>query len=294
MGCSQSDLVIIKALRDGISYLRKYPAHLDFIFEDSTYDLVNSEFGKKEVDAAKKWFLNTNIPVLSVYRIDKPIFPCVTIEVKSSNEDKSKAGLGEADADIYEEEVNPEQYISAPRINLGPFTPTYNLTTGIVTLPDGFDNSLIFPGQGLTSAVSGTTYPITTVGGSTFTIATDIRDNFTNSYISPAYNTLHVTRRHAHFAEQYQINCYVSGATGELYWLHSIIQYILLQRRQYLFEKYNIGLGTISSGPIQKEMDDSTENFFLRSINMEANVEVTWVDAFEEFIEGIAVDVNVV
>ncbi len=163
MGLPQSDLILIKALREGINYIRQFPWHLDYIFQDVTQDLVNQEFGKKEIDAAKKWFLNTNIPVLSAYRIDRTIYPCVVVQVKSSNEDKSRSGLGESDSDVFNEEVDANQFMSSPRISLGPFTPSYDLVTGNITLPAGFDNSLVFPGQGLTSPSTGNNYIIKSI-----------------------------------------------------------------------------------------------------------------------------------
>lgn len=287
MSISQSDIILIKALREGINYLREFPYHLDFIFEDARQDLVAQEFGNKEIDAAKRWFLNTNIPILSIYRIDKPIFPCVTVQVKSSVEDKEHAGLGDS-AFASEEDVTESPYIEVPRFILGPFTPSYNLTTGEVTLPVGLDSSLVFPGQGIMSKASGNTYLINRLGpGNGFTIDPGIRDNFTDSYVVPANRTLRVTRGHAHFHEDYEISCYVAGTPGELYWLHSVVSYILLQRRQYLLEKFNMGITSIATGPIQKEIDETTENFFMKTINMDGNVEVTWVDSIDEKIEGI-------
>lgn len=296
-GISQSDLILIKAITEGIKYLRQNPYHLDFIFASVEASNLATEFGKEEIARAKKWFLKTEIPALSVYRMDHPIYPCLTVNVKNSTESTGKAALGEIDPSVFPENetVEKQDLVSTPDISVGPFSPSYDLETGIVTLPDGFDTELIFVNQGLYSPSSNTTYPITQiVSDTTFKIATDIRDNFTDSYVVPAYSVLKVMRHIANFDETYEINCCVSGSPGELYWLHSIVLYILLQRRQYLLEKFNIGLGNVSSGEIQLDESQSPENFFFKTITMTGYSEVRWVDQLSEYVEGVSQEINLV
>ncbi len=299
MSMPQSDLVLIKAVTEGIAYLRKNPWQLDYIFQDVMASNLSTEFGREEIARAKKWFLRTEIPVFAVYRLDKPIYPCVTVSVINSVEDKAHASLGEIDSqsDYYPdtETVRKQDLVSIPDMIAGPFSPSYDLETGIVTLPDGFDTELIFVNQGLYSATSATTYPITQISsGTSFKIEAGVRDNFTNSFIVPAYDVLKVMRHLANFNEQYEINCCVKGTPGELYWLHSIILYVLLQRRQYLIEKFNIGLSNLSSGEIQLDESQSPENFFTKIISMTGYVEVRWVDVLSEYIEGVSSTINLV
>lgn len=258
---------------------------------------LSLEFGREEIERAKRWFLRSEIPVFAVYRLDKPIYPCVTVAVVSSRESEAKASMGEIDPMVFPENetLNKQDLVSTPDFITGPFSASYDLATGIVTLPSGFDTELIFANQGLYSTTSGTNYVIEVIlSSNTFRIAKNVRDNFTKAYIKPAYDTLKVMRHLANFDEQYEINCCTKGTPGELYWLHAIITYILLQRRQYLLEKYNIGLSNLSSGEVTLEEDQSPENFFYRKIMMSGYSEVRWVDVLSEYIEGVAEQVNLV
>lgn len=291
---SQSDIILIKTIREGIDFLRKYPYHLDFVFQDAQSTVIENEFGQREIDQAKKWFLGTNIPVFATYRIDKPQYPCVTVNVLASNESERYARLGETYPEVNDEEMD-SQGILIPEISSGPFSPSYDSATGLITLPTGYDTSLVFAGQGLFSPTSQKIYVITTINSiDSFTIDTDLIENFTSSYVVPAYQTLHVTRNIAEFEERYEINCIVSGLPGELYWLTAITSYILLQRRQFILEKNNIQLGTFNVGPIEQSSDvNGTENFFQKTINMTGIVEVTWLESLDQHVEGITAAVNV-
>jgi len=126
-----------------------------------------------------------------------------------------------------------------------------------------------------------------------FVIDTDLSENMTGAYTISAYNSLKVVRRVSLFDEKYEINMIVAGSPGELYWLSSIIQYLLLQRRQYLLEKFNISLSSISLGEISQEQD-GPEQFFIRTISMDGYVENRWVDNLSEYIEGITGEMNLV
>ena len=294
MSLSQSDIILNKVIREGLDFIRQYPYHLDFVFQDSQSKIVKDQFGQREIDAAKTWFLQTNIPVFSTFRIDKPQYPCVTVQVMSSNESKQYAALGETAYEISPEEINSQGLI-APTISSGPFSPSYTSTTGLITLPSGYDTSLIFAGQGLFSPTSQVTYTITSINSiNSFTIATGLVENFTGAYVVPAYQTLHVTRNIAQFEEAYQINCIVSGMPGEVYWLTSVVSYILLQKRQFLLEQNNIQLGTISIGPIEQDSISDVETFFQRSISMTGIVEVSWLETLDQHIEGISSIINAV
>ena len=294
MSISQSDLILNKIIREGIADIRKNNYHLDFIFQDSQSNIVKDQFGRREIDAAKTWFLQTNVPVFSTFRIDKPQYPCVTVQVMSSNESKQYSSLGESAYEIFPEEVD-SQGILAPQISCGPFSLSYVSATGLITLPSGYDTSLIFAGQGLFSPTSQITYTITSINSiNSFTIATGLVENFTGAYVVPAYQTLHATRNIAQFEEAYQINCIVSGNPGELYWLISVVSYILLQKRQFLLEQNNIQLGTINIGPIEQDSISDVETFFQRSISMTGIVEVSWLETLDQHIEGISSIINAV
>lgn len=295
MSFTPSDLVLLKLFKQGMAEIRANPWVLDFIFErliEEATDLQKT-YGEKEIDRAKKWFLKNNIDVRLAYNLDGIQFPCITIELMSQSESKPHATLGDVAAPPWDEDVNQNEYVIKPRSLAGPYpSVNYNLTTGEVTLPDGFDTELIFKGQALYSPNSKNEYVISSINKTTtnsFYINTGVRDDFTGGYITPAYQTLKVRREIAMFNEQYNFKIMVQGDAGHLIWLHTIVSYLLLKFRKTLLEKKNIGLTTISSGPMIQEQQEQYggEIVYSREISMEGICEVTWVSDILQKFEGV-------
>jgi hypothetical protein len=287
-----TDLVLLRGIKEGIAWMRANPYILDWVFErliEEGMDLQKS-YGQQEINRAKTWFLKNHIDVRMAYNLDGVKFPCVSIGLLNQNESKPHATLGDVAADIWNEDVSENPYVIKARTLVGPFpNVSYDIATGIVTIPEEFDTELIFVNQALYSPASGREYIITKIiDEQSFLIETNLREDFSNSYISPAYKTLKAKRGIAQFSETYDIRILVQGDQGELVWLHTIISYLLLKFRQDLLEKKNIGLTSISSGPIQQEssMEFGGENVFSRAITMDALIEVTWLKTLSERIEG--------
>lgn len=295
MSFTPSDLVLLKLFKQGMAEIRQNPWVLDFIFERLIEDEMDLQltYGEKEINRAKSWFLKNNIDVRMAYNLDGVQFPCVSIELTSQSESKQHAMLGDVAAPAWDEDVDQSDYIIKPRTLVGPFpSVNYSLTTGEVTLPDGFDTELIFKNQALFSPNSKNEYLIKSINLSTtnsFFIDSGIRDNFTNGYISPAYKTLKVRREIAQFQETYDFKILVQGDPGYIVWLHTIVSYLILKFRKNLLEKKNIYLSTISAGPIVQERPDDFggEIIYSRTISMEAMVETTWVSDLLEKFEGV-------
>ena len=301
MSFTPSDLVLLKLFKQGMAELRANPFYLDFIFErliEEDMDLQKT-YGQKEIDRAKKWFLSNQIDVRMAYNLDGVQFPCVAIELTSQHESKQHAILGDVGPPSWNEDVDQNDYVIKPRALAGPFpSVNYSLTTGEVTLPDGYDTELIFKNQALYSVKSQTEYIITSINSNTtnsFYIATNVRDDFANSFISPAYKTLKVRREIAQFQETYEFKLLVQGEPGLIIWLHTIVSYLLLKFRKNLLEKKNIYLTTISAGPIVQERPDDFggEIIYSRTISMEGMTEVTWVSDVLEKFEGVIFTVKI-
>ena len=299
MGIPAIDLVLLNLIQKGIDNIRRSPWQLDFIFEDLVDPTLNlqTKYGQQEINNAKNWFMNNDIKVNLAYNRDSVKFPSITIAMNSSVENRDRAILGDVASPTYDELKPDSQYEPTPRIVSGPFPSiSYNKSTGLVTIPAPFDTTLVFSGQTLRSAVSGQYYTITSINDSTsFYIPTNINDNFAEGYIAPAYMNLKVRREIALFDESFDISCSVKGDSGELTWLHSIVQYILLREKKYLAEKQNFGLTFISSGPVNgNEWSEigNGELVYERTIRIDGIVEYTWVSSLVDHIEGTSVTVN--
>ncbi len=292
MSFTPTDLILLRGIKEGIAWMRANPYILDWVFErliEEGMDLQKS-YGQQEINRAKSWFLKNNIDVRMAYNLDGIQFPCVSIELLNQTESKQHATLGDVAADVWNEDVTDNPYVIKPRTLVGPFpSVTYDITTGLVTIPDDFDTELIFVNQALYSPASDTEYIITKINDEqSFFIETDLRENFANSYIACAFRSLKAQRGIAQFNETYNIKVLVNGDQGHLVWLHTIVSYLLLKFRQDLLEKKNIGLTTISSGPLQQENpgEYGGEAVFSRNISMEALIEVTWLKTLAERFEG--------
>jgi hypothetical protein len=295
MSFTPSDLVLLKLFKQGMAEIRANPWVLDFIFERLIEDNMDlqASYGEKEIDRAKKWFLKNNIDVRLAYNLDGIQFPCISIELLSQSESKPHATLGDVAAPVWDEDVDQSKYVIKPRSLVGPFpSVNYNVTTGEVTLPSGYDTQLIFKNQALYSPNSKVEYVISSINLNTtnsFYIDEDVRDDFTGAFITPAYQTLKVRREIALFQEQYNFKIMVQGDPGQLIWLHTITAYLILKFRKSLLEKKNIFLTTISSGPMFQEQQEQYggEVVYSREISMEGMCEVTWVSDILQKFEGV-------
>lgn len=294
MSFSPVDLILLRVFKEAMINIRANPWILDFIFERLIEEQTDLQllYGQREINRAKSWFLKNNIDVRLAYNLDGIQFPCIAIELLTSNESKQYAVLGDVAAPVWDEDVSQNDYVIKPRALVGPFTSVnYSITTGEVTLPDGYDTELIFQNQCLFAPSTKQEYLITSLNNTTtnsFYIESGLRENFTGSYIAPAYKTLKVRREIAQFQEQYNFKLLVQGDVGQLIWLHTIVAYLLLKFRKTLLERKNIGVTTISSGPIQQEDANGFggEVVYSRSIGMEGLCEVTWVSDLLEKFEG--------
>lgn len=296
MSLPQSDILLLNVIKQGIADLRRYPFFIDYIFEYTEIALVEKTYGKRELERAKKWFLTNDIQVGFEYSFDQARYPSIVITNASSLENDSMSSF--ADDDMASEEyINEANIIEQPRYIVGPITVSYDLTTGIVTLPNDFVvYPLISVGQSLVSEKSHNAYRINEIlSESQFRIDAQVRDDFTSSYIKPQFNKLKVVRNRAEFKEVYDLECRVSGETASIIWLHTILLYILLKNRP-LLEQNTFSKSSLTSGDIIKETDEvhGQNMIYRRTISLVTNVESRWVQSLSEIYESVTSGINLV
>lgn len=290
VGVPQTDLLFLHALREGIAEIRQYPVLLEFIFQDLFDDPLQIKYGNSEFNKIVNWFKSSNIAVIHGFmNYDKPSLPLVTFRCLSSDEDKSLAHIGDGDNVIGDYEVEEIKVRTQPRIWLGPFTPTYDLETGLVTLPSDVNGTSIFPGQYLVSKSTKKRYQVlTTPTAGTFTIQTNVRDNFTDAYIQPAFSYLRPKYREITLKNLYEIGCYTMTEPAELVWLTAIVRFILVRNRKCLLEQNNINLSSFKMGPMEQDLQENTQvNILSQNIIVESISEMRVVEEFGTIIEGI-------
>ena len=291
----QSDLIIRSSLIRALAFIRANPYYLDDIFSQTVTDtLLKDEFGYKEIQRAKNWFLQHNIPVIMSHRLEKDAqFPCITISIENSVEEIARTVMSDSgfveDVPYY---IDESQIVSQPMVIIGPFTPvSYDPATGIIVLPDGFTTEWVVSGQFLKDTRNNRTYEIINrTCDKTFTIAKNLNADFTNAVILPRFAGLRTKRDRTYFRETYSIACHVKGDATELIWLHSIVLFCLLRFKNDLLQSRCLELSTFSAGPMMKAEFLEMDNIYSRFISFNGIVEQSWINEPMRNIEGITVD----
>ena len=135
MSLFQGDTIIKTAIELAVEDIRKNPWIIQDIFSDFVDNpILNQKYGQKEIDRAKEWILNNKINFYMKNRLDNEEFPCITISMGNSEEDKSLATLG--DNTVCVDELDPSEINKPIQFIVKPFNIiSYDSTTGLVTIP---------------------------------------------------------------------------------------------------------------------------------------------------------------
>jgi hypothetical protein len=287
LGIHQGDLILKSALDVAMADLRANPSLLNFIWASLPQDpLTWKEYGMKEVNQCKKWFLDTNIPVKISPIRSEMVLPCIVITMADSSEATNESTLGD---------VNPETafettYGEWPALTR-PLTPaSYEPLTGIVTLrsKDVPDDILISEGMFIVDKV-GTPYEILQVYDATsFKIAPATVADFKGAVLKghrPAWVT---SIESSSFKETYQVSVNVGGEPTLTVLLHSVVVFCLLRYKQALLESRGFERSTFSSSDLRiNQSFPDTEAVFTRNITVSGCVRMYWPKIIAPAIDGI-------
>lgn len=328
-GIFQADIILRTALKAGIDDLRANPWLLDYVFASLTQDVedgqlvrvdTTKDYGEKEIDKAKRWFLKTDIPVMVAPRIDEARIPSITIKLAESTE--AEVTLG----DIHYQTTESTPTTTWPPL-AGPFVvDTYDPSTGIVGIPASVsDNFIIVPGMVLVDAKGqiftiqsivqdqaevevqtaddlAATLPMPLDGSVVGTTIVPPEDNdtlrvvvspatgadFTRTLLKGAQPSLVTQLESVRYRETYQIGVHVASEPVYLTWLHSIIVFILLRYKQDLLE----ARGFEQSVPNSTDFDRNDnfpedQNVFSRYINVTGYVRQYWPKRIDRAITSV-------
>lgn len=235
-------------------------------FEMEKDALSKVEYGSKYHTSLYDFFLNNKIQVVMEFRNDRPTFPCYSINLGSASEKVASASLGDygliedfdpADADV-------------PVYNiLGPFNvEAYNPATGVVTLPDSVEGSLIAAHLHMLLDRKGIAHVVQKLlPGNTFLIAKDAQFDAKGCVIRPISDAWGVIRRRIRMSESYQIGCHSASNAEDCLFLAAILQYILVSFKADYLEKRNVELSTFNISPISRQSSEG-DNLYGRYFNL--------------------------
>lgn len=277
-GLSTTDALIKTAIELAVDDLKANPWIIEHMYSAYVENpILEKKYGYKEIARAKEFLLNNKIHFFMKHRMDKMEFPCITISLGSSTEDKSLSTLGDVSTSVIEyapEEINrPISYIIKPTNLL-----SYDPETGIIEISENENYRYIEPNMSAVDPATGNGYTILGKGGvNGFLIQTDLDIAFDQVAIIPQYLTYRARMEKIISQENYSIGCHTHGDPAQMIFLFNLVKYALLRYREGLFEHFRFDLGTISSTDMIKNDAFEADNVYSRFITLSGQVEEYWV-----------------
>lgn len=289
VGIFPGDAIIKAIVELAIDDMRKHPWVIEDVFRIfREHPILKMKYGEKEIQRAKEFIMNNKIPVYMRHRVDKQEFPCVTISIGPSQEDKDLATLG--DLDICVEDLNPCDIDQPIQYIVPPFNVvSYDKETGVVEVPQDVEEyRYIDKGMVAVDPDTGAGFiVIDKVAPHSFSIAKGSELPGGQLAIVPRYALYRARRERAISQEQYNIGCHAHGDPSTLLFLYGLVKYSLFRYREGLLEESNFQLSRLTSTDMIKNSAFDVENIYSRFITLQGQVQESWVKSPQRFIEGV-------
>ena len=285
-GIPQGDVILRSALVYGLQELRVYPNLVDdalcWLVKD---DLTAEAYGQSEVDAARRWFLATNVHVTLARQFSQAKFPCLVVTLGGSDEEADTL------SDIAPEvaEATPTKVRSPITL---PFSPTsYDRLTGKLVVPQAVVDQVVLVPRQILLTRAGDEVPILSVSGvDTCYVQPGLAWDLAGCVVMGAPPT-HLTQlKCARFSEQYIVGIHTTGESYQnCLWLHSLTEFVLLRARQHLLQARGLDCSQIRSSPLApgQEVQGSPEMIHSRSITVSGKVHKYWTQDVVERVAGM-------
>lgn len=288
MSLFPGDVIIKTAIELGLEDLRKNEWIVEDIFSEFIENpLLAQKYGMKEIEAAKEFIRNNKIHIFMAHRLDKEEFPCVTIALGESNEDKSLSTLGDQSIDI--EEYDPSEIGKPIPWIIKPFEPiSYDEDTGTMVIPKNDSFKYVSAGMLLVNSENGNAWTIKgKKAGNKILLAEGTEIDGNKFAIAPKYSGYRARRERIISQENYSIGCHVSGTPANLLFLFAFVKYSLLRYREGLLEHNNFQLSNIACTDMIKNQHFQTDNIYSRFIQLSGQAEESWIKTPYRKIEAV-------
>lgn len=285
LGIHQSDIVIRSAVVAALADMRANPWLLDYVFASLPQDTLTwKEYGERDLQQAKKWFLSTNIEVSVLPRFNESQWPQITIELLESTEVVPEAIIGDVNYDPTE-----DNDMTWPALTQSFVPISYTPSTGLIRLAADCE-AWLGPGMFIIDR-QGKSHEITEVTDQrTFKIDPGTVADFRSSVIKGHRPNWKVDVESSSFKETYRLGVHCQGETVHLTWLHAIVQFALLRYKQVLLEARGFERSTISSSQVSLDQRFETENIFSRYVTISGYVRQFWPKTVAQVIDGVEFD----
>ncbi len=95
MAWVMAEIVVQRVLQLGIKNLKANPAAFNEIFAMYMDPEMNDDYGQDYIDKIRDWFINTKMPVLQGWSLNRDRLPCFAVTLSSDQEDETKAAIGD-------------------------------------------------------------------------------------------------------------------------------------------------------------------------------------------------------
>jgi hypothetical protein len=280
-GIHQSDVIIRSAIIAAMADVRANPWLLDYVFASLPKDpLTMKEYGEREIDAAKKWFMSTNIPVFMSTRVDEVKLPAISISLLESTE--AETTLSDTHYQVQEDNDSAWPALA------GPFSPTeYSAATGIMKVPDL--GIILAPGMVVVDSIGRAHDILEVPDADTIQIKAGTVADFSGAYLKGARPSFIAQLESVVMKETYSIGCHVDSEQTHLTWLHSILTFILLRYKETLLEARGFERTQINSSDFRRNESFESEFVFSRHLNITGYVRQVWPKAIKPKITATAI-----
>jgi hypothetical protein len=266
VGIVQSDIIVRTAIIAGLMDMRANPWLLDFAFAGVTQDkLTFDAYGEKTRDAAKAWFLKSDIPVVMAPRPaleNNPPPLGVSIQALSSDEDATTL------ADVHHD---PREDLDAERPALTPVfdAARYDSLTGHLTIPTNIAAGIVLSTAMKVVDGDGVSHPIIDViDHDVVQLAPGTVGAFRNCTLHSIFSPLVTSLESVVYRENFAVVCHALSEPEHLIWLHSLVVFVLLRYKEALMEARGFERSSFRSAAIDGYQDPSGPMWFTRQVTL--------------------------
>lgn len=283
LGIHQTDVIIQSAIEWGLADLRANPWLLNYVFASLPQDRVTArQYGQNTLEAAKAWFLKTNVTVQVGPILNEASFPVVEITLQSSNEVESEATV--ADTDAFPFEDNDTTWPLLAKLSVKGWNP---VTGTLVVVDDLPDDVYMAAGMALVDNQGEVFQILETDGASEVKIAPNSNPDWKQCSLKSSRPSWVTSVESASFRETYRVGVHVSGEPSHLIWLHSCVVFALLRYKEALLEARGLERTTFGSTDLGPSPQFEQQPVFARYINVSGFVRQYWPKAVSRRIDTV-------
>lgn len=250
--------------------MRRHPEQLDDIFRPLLDDdETAAPYGAADRDAAKRWFLHQDVPVIVASSLEPAVATSLTVLHAGFQE--GELSLADVHGTTSVDDDAVWQDVAGPLAAAG-----YDPQTGIVTFPDDF-SLVVVPGMFVVDRQGTAAEVLAVPGVRAVRVAAGAVLDLSSMSVRGARPDRKAALESLVEGETFQVGVWVHGEAAYLGYLSPIVKYVLYQGRFALEKRGMERVRYSGTGPAFVGEVGPTEQMYSQVITVSANVRQTWV-----------------